>query len=143
MAKEIEFVAETKLLLASTICTVTAALIEVAETVFDGCCKKANFAAAPAVMLKAFVLMPVSPLAVARKVKPVPALLMLKLLKVATPATAVTVTVPLRVDEPAASFCIARVIEFVAAATGLSLTSKTCTVMLGEILAPETALVGC
>lgn len=103
----------------------------------------ANFAALAGVMLNALELMAVSPPAVARKIKPPPILSMLKLLKLAVPAIAETVAVPLKVAEPEGSVCMAMVIEFVAAVTELSLASRTCTVTTGLIVAAARASMGC
>src|SRR5438132_597514 len=61
---------------------------------------KASWVAVPAVMLKAVLVAPVSPLLDAARVYPVPDLLMDRSLKVATPPDAATVSVPDSVPPP-------------------------------------------
>ena len=78
--------------------------------------------AEPAVMLKVALVAPVSPVAVEVRVYPVPDLSIERLLNVATPPEAATVTVPDNVPPPAL-VPIAMVIEFVAELTVLPCAS--------------------
>src|SRR5690348_5722275 len=94
-------------------------------------------------MLNAELVAPVTPVAVAERVYPFPALSMEALLKVATPLTGDTLaTVPDRV--PLLGFVpIASEIWFVAEVTRLLRASRISTWIAGAIDAPDTALVGC
>jgi hypothetical protein len=69
----------------------------------------------------------------------VPAVLTVRLLKVATPFCGVAVNVPPRPVPPTR----ASVIGLVAEVTGFPLLSSTATVTAGEMVAPVKALVGC
>src|SRR3954471_3923245 len=78
-------------------CTVTATavgLIAPPAVVLVGWTEKANLLAAAGVTLKAVLVAAVRPLAVATMVYPVPALMIVKFGKVATPLTVGTVVVP-------------------------------------------------
>ena len=67
---------------------------------------------------------------------------MLRLLKVATPATALTVSVPDRVPPPG-FVPIARVTALVAVVTVFPAASCTVTATAGVIVAPDTVFDGC
>src|SRR5437773_1974641 len=95
-----------------------------------------------AVMLKLLLLAPVSVVADAVRVYPVPGLLMLTFAKVATPFTAATVVVPARV--PLAGLVpIASVMLVVAVVTVFPWASWTVTRTAGVFAAPAAALLGC
>ena len=94
----------TRLSFTSRIRTVTAGEIELPAAVFDGCWLKTSFVAVPTVMSNASDVAVVNPLEVASKVYPVPALLMLKSLNVATPLDAVWGVVPDNVPLPGLLF---------------------------------------
>src|SRR5438552_7412309 len=92
--------------------------------------------------LNALLVAPVRPVADAVSVYPVPAVLMLRLEKVATPLTAATVVVPERV--PLAGLVpIASVMLVVAVVTVLPWESWTANCSAGVIAAPAAALLGC
>src|SRR5215831_6684256 len=74
-------------------------VIGCAGTVFDGGTRKSSVAAGPTAIVNGVEVAPPSPVAVAARVYPVPALSTLRLLNVATPLAAVWVVVPDR--EPA------------------------------------------
>src|SRR5581483_3371871 len=93
-------------------------------------------------MSKPPLLAPVSPVLLAVRVYPVPTLSIDNVLKVATPATAFTVFVPLRVPD-AGLLPIATVIEAVLLVTRLPPASCTCTVTAGVIDEPDCVLLGC
>jgi len=90
----------TTLLLASSTETVMAGLIVAAATVLVGWAVKTSWLARPAVMLKVPLVAAARPLLVADKVYPVPALLIERSLKVATPLMALTGVVPEIVPPP-------------------------------------------
>src|SRR6266849_6984068 len=85
---------------ASCTCMVTAGVIEETAVAFDGCVPNTSFVAVPTVILNALLVTPVRPLPLAAKVYPLPGLSIERLLKVATPLTAVCVVVPLNVPPP-------------------------------------------
>jgi hypothetical protein len=103
---------------------------------------KTSLFAAPTVISNGLLVAEVSPALVAASVYPVPALSMDKLLKVATPLTAFTVFVPLRVP-PLGLVPIAIVTAAVLVLTKLPFASCTCTVTVGVIVAPAAVFVGC
>src|SRR5204863_8553580 len=84
----------------SSAVTWTAGLIAAPATVFDGCTVKASWVAVPGVISNAVLVPGVKPLALAVSVYPVPVLLSVKGANLATPFTAATVVVPLRVLPP-------------------------------------------
>src|SRR5437773_2092052 len=93
-------------------------------------------------MLKALLVAPVSPVAVAVSVYPLPAVFRLKVENVATPFTAAAVLVPARV--PLAGLVpIATVMLVVPVVTVLPWASWTATCTAGAFAAPATALLGC
>src|SRR4029077_10948215 len=93
------------------------------------------------VMAKLLLVAPVRVVADAVKVYPVPALLMLRFAKVATPLTAATVVVPARV--PLAGLVpIATVMLVAAVVTVLPWASWTATCTAGAFVAPAAALLG-
>ena len=97
---------------------------------------------APPVMLNVLLVAEVRPVLVAESVYPVPTLLMLRPLKVATPFAAATVSVPLNV--PADGFVpMARVTEFDALVTVLPAASWMVTFGDGVMVDPACVLDGC
>src|SRR5207302_1475778 len=92
--------------------------------------------------LNALLVAPVRPVANAVSVYPVPAVLMLRLEKVATPLTAATVVGKGGVQGEGL-VRIASVMLVVAVVTGLPWASWTATCMAGVIPAPAAALLGC
>src|SRR5712691_3731932 len=95
MATVIWFVAEeTTFPRESSTLTATPGVIEICEATLLGCTVNASFAAVPAVTLNALLVVPVSDEALAARVYPVPAWLMLRFENVATPLEALTVNVP-------------------------------------------------
>src|SRR5260370_16792914 len=100
--------------------------MEICEATLQGCTVNASFAAVPAVTLNALLVAPVSDEALAARVYPVPAWLMLRFENVATPLEALTVNVPPSV--PLDGFVpMAIVIGFVAEVTSLPLVSSMVT----------------
>src|SRR4051794_26668231 len=95
-----------------------------------------SFAVGPTVMLNAALVPPVSPVADAVSVYPLPALLIERPLKVATPLTALSVAVPLSV--PLLGFVpIAPVIDAVLVVTVLPPASCTVTTgCVGNVMPP-------
>src|SRR5437016_7574691 len=85
---------------ASSALTWTAGLIAALATVLDGCTVKASWVVGPVMMSNAVLVAGAKPLALAVSVYPVPVLLRLKSKKVATPLTAATGVVPLRIAPP-------------------------------------------
>ncbi len=85
---------------ASSALTWTAGLIAAPATVLDGCTVKASWVVVPGMMSNAVLVTGAKPLALAVSVYPVPVLLRLKSKKVATPLTAATGVVPLRIAPP-------------------------------------------
>ena len=79
---------------ASCAVTCTAGVIAAPAVVLDGSTVKTSCAAAPGVMVNVALVAPVSPLALAASVYPVPVLLILKFENAATPFSAATVVVP-------------------------------------------------
>jgi hypothetical protein len=130
----------TKLLFTSCTCT-DIEDIDAPATVFVGCTVKTNLVADPGVILNVLEVALVNPALVAPKVYPVPVLLMDKLLKVATPATAAIVAVPDNV--PAPGFVPIAMATEAVDAVRLSLASNIRTVIAGLIAEPATALLGC
>src|SRR3989441_3392629 len=125
MATVTEAVLVVRLPSESCICTVTAGAIVAPPLALVGCCNKTSLLAAPAVMLNALLVVVGlgRPLSVAVRVYPVPARLIERLLKVATPLTAFTVADPLSV--PLLGFVpIAMVTESVLLATTVPLESS-------------------
>lgn len=82
---------------ASCAATLTAGVMAAPAVVVTGCTEKTRRLAAPTSMVKAVLVAPVGPAAVAARVYPLPALSMLRPAKDAMPATAVTVVAPERV----------------------------------------------
>ena len=99
--------------------------------VLDGWTMKASLAAGP-YMVKALLVAPVRPALEATSVYPTPTLLMLRSLKVATPATALTGVVPVNVP-PTGLVPIAIPMEAVEVVTVLPAISWTVTLTAGEI----------
>jgi hypothetical protein len=126
---------------ASWIFTVTAGEIDAPAATLDGCVPKATFEAAPGVTLNAVDVAPVSPVLDAVSVYPLPVLLIERLLKVATPLTALTVAVPESVPTPG-FVPIAIVTAAVLPLTTAPVASWICTVTAGVIDAPATVFVG-
>src|SRR5256884_5237210 len=85
---------------ASSALTWTAGLIAAPATVLDGCTVKASWVVVPGMRWNAVLVAGARPLAFAVSVYPVPVLLRLKWKKVATPLTAATGVVPLRIAPP-------------------------------------------
>src|SRR5450755_2745846 len=125
---------------ASSMLTVTAGAIGLPAATLLGWTVNTNFAAEPTT-LKGVLDMPVSPVALAESVSPVPALLMLRFEKVATPATAVEVAVPLNV--PPDGFVTAAIVTaLVAVGTTCPAASSMLTVTV-IVLLPAGAFPGC
>ncbi len=129
--------------LASSITTWTAGPIVAPTKACEGCTRKASFAAVgpppPEVIVKLVLVAGVSPVLAADRVK-VPALLTVRLLKVAMPFCGVTVSVPVRPGAPPVSEIVTGLVAFV---TALPLPSSTTTWTAGVIVAWVAALVGC
>jgi hypothetical protein len=107
----------------------------------EGCTENASFTAVGtlgAVMVKPALAAEVRLGLLADRVY-VPAVLTVRLLKVATPFCGVAVNVPARPVPPTR----ASVTGLVAEVTGFPLLSSTATVTAGEMVAPVAALVGC
>src|SRR5690348_8029746 len=102
---------------------------------------KASLVAAPGVMLKPELVAPVTPVAEALKVYPVPTLSIDKPEKVATPDTGVWPAPPVRAPPPAL-FPIASETAFAKPVATLSLASSAVTVTAGAMAAWDAALVG-
>src|SRR5262249_49282143 len=123
-------------------CTCPATGIVAPATALVGSVEKLIADGAPTLMLNGLLVVPVRPALAALSVYPVPPLFNFKLLNVATPATALTVVVPLSVAPPGLV-----PIEIVTAAvllvTTLPLASCTCTVTAGVMAVPATAFDGC
>src|SRR5690348_11122740 len=96
----------------------------------EGCTVKASLVAAPGVMLKPELVAPVTPVAEALKVYPVPTLSIDKPEKVATPDTGVWPAPPLRAPPPAL-LPIASEMAFAKPVATLSLASSAVTVTAG------------
>jgi hypothetical protein len=134
----------TVLPLPSSTVTVTAGVIVAAVAAFEGCCENASFAGGGGVPPPGALRVKLALIAEVRfgldaaSVK-VPAVLPLRLLKVAMPFWGVAVSVPLR-PVPVVR---ATVTGLVADGTGFPLLSSTTTVTAGAMLAPVTAFVGC
>src|SRR5712691_1548426 len=122
--------------------TVTAGLMATVDTVLVGCRLKASLLAAAGVMLKLVLVTPVSPVLEAVSVYPVPAVLIDRLLNVATPLIAVVPTVPPRAPPPGL-VPMPRLIEAVLLVTVLPRLSWTITWTPGLMLTPATVLLGC
>src|ERR1041385_4326039 len=82
---------------ASRAVTLTAGAMTVPATAAVGCTEKTSCAADPAVIVNGALVAVVTPLALARSVYPAPALSMLSVANVATPAAAAIVVVPVSV----------------------------------------------
>jgi hypothetical protein len=130
--------------LLSSTTTVTAGEIVAPVVALEGCCENASFAGGGgvpppgALMVKPALIADVRFGLAAESVK-VPALLAVRLLKVAIPFCGVAVSVPVRPVPPAR----VRETGLVAVGTGFPLLSSTTTVTAGEIVAPVRALEGC
>ena len=134
----------TRLLLLSSMRTVTEGEILLPAVVFVGCCKRDNLDGEPGLMLNAELVTDEMFVAVNCRVYAAPVLLIFKLLKVAMPPTAFWVKVPLRVPAGLpALFKIATVTAFVALVTKLLLRSRISTVIAGLMLDPAIVFVGC
>src|SRR5690348_16983915 len=113
-----------------------------AVVVAGGCTVKASCVARPGTIVKPVLVAPERPDDAAVNVYPVPVLLMLSVLNVATPATAVTVVVP--ASAPPDGFVpIATVTLPVNAVTRLPSPSSALTCTAGVIVAPAPFVVGC
>ena len=135
--------AVTGLPLMSSTATVTAGVMVAPADALEGCCTKASLAAtgAPppgALMVKPRLAAGIRPVLVAARVK-VPALLTLRLLKVAMPLLGTTLNVPRRPLPPT----MVSVTGLTAVDTVFPLMSCTTTVTAGAIVAPVNAFVGC
>jgi len=126
----------------SSTSTVTAGEIDAPAGVLEGCTPNATLLAVPGVMLKVPLTAPVRPEAAAVNVYPVPVLLMVRPLNVATPFTAVMVVVPSRVPPPGLA-PMASVIVLVAEVWTLLLASSIDTATAGEMAEPSGVLAGC
>src|SRR5580693_2282281 len=133
----------TRLPLLSSIDTCTEGAIELPAATLLGCTVKASFAGGPmeTTMLNGLLVAAVRADAVAVNVYPLPTLLMSSVENVATPFTALAVTVPDKV--PAAGFVpIAMVIWLVADVTTLPSASSTLTATAGAIDVAATVFTG-
>src|SRR5206468_1597655 len=106
-----------------------------------GCVVNAKFVAGGAVMLKLALVVPVSPFALAVRVYPVPALLILNVENGATPLTAFTLVVPASVPPPGFA-PIATVINPVKPVTSSPPPSSAVTRTAG-IVCPACVVCGC
>src|SRR3990172_10279104 len=127
---------------ASRAVTCTAGVGVFPAAVLVGCTAKPSWVAAPGAMVKAVLVAPVNPVAVAVSVYPVPLRLMLRWEKAATPATAATVVVPDSV--PTLGFVpIAMVTSPVNPVARLPSASRALTATAGVIVALATVVLGC
>ncbi len=136
----------TALPFASSTTTETAGEMIVPVSALEGCCRNANFSGDEggfpppgALMAKGVLVAGWRFVLLAMSVNPLPAVLTLRLLKVATPFCGLTVTVPPRPVPPAR----AMVIGLAAVVTTFPLESSTSTWTAGEMVAPACALDGC
>src|SRR5512146_260392 len=143
MAREMLVVAVvTRFPPASRTSTWTAGAMATPPAVLVGCTRNARLAAGPTATLKAADVAAVRPVVFAVRVYPVPALSIVSVLKLATPPTAATLTVPPRV--PLFGLVpTARVTLFVAAVTRFPPASRISTCTAGLIVAPPVVLAGC
>src|SRR5512135_546192 len=125
---------------ASCAVTVTAGMIAPAA-VLAGWEVNTSWVAGPGVMLNATLVSETRPEEVARSVYPFAALLMLRLLNVATPAEALRLLVPERLA-PVGLDCSATATVFVAVPTRLPNASRISTCTAGEIEAPAVVVDG-
>jgi hypothetical protein len=138
-------VEETMLPLASSTATVTAGEITACVDAFEGCCRNASWVAvavvpAGAVTLKRALVVEAKPALVAESAYPVPAVPMVRLLKVAMPLMGTTLSVP-----PKFAVLPARLsfTGLLADETMLPLASSIATVTAGEITVCVDAFEGC
>src|SRR5215510_2228223 len=128
---------------ASCAATWIAGVIVVPATVDTGCTVKTSFAAAPTSTENALLVAPLTPPAAVdtARVYPLPALSMLRVEKLATPAAAVTVVVPDRV--PLDGFAwIATATSCVKPVAVLPSASRAVTWTAGVMAAPAAVFVG-
>jgi hypothetical protein len=125
-------------------CTITVAAGDIVApaVALVGCWRNASLVAGPRVILKVLLVAAVRLPLVALRVYPVPVLLTLKSLNVATPLTALMIVVPDSVPLPGL-VPMATVIEAVEEVTVFPPASCTTTVTTGDMSTPAAALLGC
>jgi hypothetical protein len=124
----------------SSTCTVTEGEIAVPAVVVLGCTLNASLLAVVAFTVKLLLVAPVNVPSEADKVK-LPVAVGIRLLKVATPPEAATVSVELPLNTPPVLMAI--VTFELSVVTGLPLASCTCTVTDGLIALPAAVVEGC
>src|SRR5690349_14861107 len=127
---------------ASFAVTVTAGVMVAPAAVVEGWFEKTRWLGGPAVTSNEPLVAPVGPVADALRVYASPALLMLRLVKDATPATAGTDGVPVRVP-PAGLLAIAIVTIPAKPVATLPWASRAVTSTCGVIALPAATLLGC
>src|SRR6266550_1412320 len=122
--------------------TTTAGAIATPAVALLGWTVNASWLGVPGVMLKAALVAPVTPVAAAASVYPVPALLILKVEKLATPLTAATLTAPESV--PALGLLPIATVTFpVNPVAVFPCASRAVTCTAGAIATPAVAALGC